>query len=181
MSLKDKYKKEVIPAMKESFGFKNDLAVPKIFKVTINVGLPRAMTEKDAKYIDLVKDSLGKITGQKPVETLARQSISGFKIREGLVVGLMVTLRGQRAYDFLDKLINVALPRTRDFRGLSLKSVDRSGNLSLGIREHLVFPEIRAEDVQKIHGLQVTISTTAKNREMGIKLFELLGFPFREK
>lgn len=180
MSLKTKYQKEVIPQMREKFGYTNNLAVPKIEKVTINVGLSRSITEKDSKYIDLVKESLNKITGQKPVETIARQSISGFKIRQGLVIGLMVTLRGSRMYDFLDKLINVALPRTRDFRGLSSDSVDKSGNLSIGIREHLVFPEIRPEDVQKIHGLQVTITTTAKNHEKGLELFKLLGFPFRK-
>lgn len=181
MNLKQKYIKEVIPAMREKFGYKNDLAIPKIEKVVVNVGLSRAITEKDPKYIDLVKDSLNKITGQKPVETLARKSISGFKIRQGLIVGLMVTLRGNRMYDFLDKLINVALPRTRDFRGLSIKSVDKFGNLSIGIREHLVFPEIRPEDVQKVHGLEITITTTAKSQEKGLELFKLLGFPFREK
>jgi len=179
MNLKQKYQKEVIPQMKAKFGYSNDLAVPKIKKVTVNVGLSRAITEKDPKYIDSVKESLTKITGQKPIETLARKSISGFKIRKGLTVGLMVTLRGNRMYDFLDKLINVALPRTRDFRGLSPNSVDKSGNLSIGIREHLVFPEIKPEDVQKTHGLQVTITTTARDHERGLELFKLLGFPFK--
>ncbi|MGC9049193.1 MAG: 50S ribosomal protein L5 [Patescibacteria group bacterium] len=181
MNLRQKYQKEVIPLMKEKFGYKNNLAVPKIEKVVVNVGLSRAITEKDPKYIDSVKESLKKITGQKPIETLSRQSISGFKIRKGMVVGLMVTLRGNRLYDFLDKLINAALPRTRDFRGLSLNSVDKSGNLSIGVREHLIFPEIRAEDVQKTHGLEIIITTTAKNREKGLELLKLLGFPFREK
>lgn len=179
MTLKDKYVKEAVPAMKDHFGYKNDLAVPKIVKVNINVGLPRAITEKDPKYIDLIKSTLVKISGQKPVETKARTSIAGFKIRQGLVVGLMVTLRGGRMYDFLDKLINVALPRTRDFNGLSAKGVDQSGNFSLGMREHLVFPEISSEDVQKIHGLQVVVTTTAHSREKGLELFKLLGFPFK--
>lgn len=181
MSLKQKYQKDVIPAMKEKFSYKNNMAVPKIEKVTINVGLSRAVTEKDPKFIDLVKDSLNKIAGQKAVETTARKSIAGFKIREGLVVGLMITLRGQRMYDFLDKLINIALPRTRDFRGIPLSSIDGSGNLSIGIREHLIFPEIKVEDVQKIHGLQIIITTTARDKEKGAELFKLLGFPLQRK
>lgn len=179
MNLKQKYQKEVIPKMKDKFGYKNDLAVPKIEKITVNVGLTRSITEKDPTYIDLVKDTLTKITGQRPVETLSKKSIAGFKIRRGLTVGLMVTLRGRRMYDFLEKLINVVLPRTRDFRGIQLKAVDQFGNLSIGIKEHLVFPEIDPQKVTKIHGLQVTITTTAKNREKGIELLRLLGIPFQ--
>jgi large subunit ribosomal protein L5 len=181
MDLKTKYKKEVIPKMKEKFGFKNDLAVPKIEKVIVNVGLPRVITERDPQYVGMVKESLMKITGQKPIETYARKSISGFKIKKGMVVGLKVTLRGKRMYDFLTKLINVALPRIRDFRGIPQTSVDKSGNLSLGFSEHLVFPEIKPEDVQKTHGLEVVIVTNAKDREKGLELFKLLGFPFRTK
>jgi len=179
MDLRHKFQKEVIPAMRAKFGYSNDLAVPKLIKTTLNVGLSRAITEKDSRYTEIVRDSLTKISGQKPVEITARKSISGFKIREGLLVGMKVTLRSQRMYDFLNKLINIVLPRTRDFRGLSIKSIDKSGNLSLGLREHLVFPEIKTEDVQKIHGLEVTITTNAKDKEHGLELFKLLGFPFK--
>lgn len=179
MSLKQKYQKEVIPIMKEKFGYRNDLAVPKIIKVVLNVGLNRSMVEKDPKFIEIVEQSLMKITGQKPIKTIARKSISGFKVRRGLVVGLMVTLRGQRMYDFLEKLIHIALPRSRDFRGLSPKSVDKSGNLSIGLPEQIIFPEIKLESVEKIHGLEVTINTSAKNHERGLELLKLLGFPFR--
>ncbi|MDD2646634.1 MAG: 50S ribosomal protein L5 [Patescibacteria group bacterium] len=179
MDLRTKYQKEVIPGLKEKFGFKNNLAVPKLLKITLNVGLSRAISEKDGRYAEIVKDTLNKISGQKPIEIAARKSISGFKIREGLLVGMKVTLRGGRMYDFVDKLVNIVLPRTRDFCGISAKGIDKSGNLSLGLREHLVFPEIKTEDVQKIHGLQITITSNAKNREQGLELFKLLGFPFK--
>ena len=179
MNLRDRYQKEVIPGMKAKFGYHNFLAVPKILKVTLNVGISRAISEKDPRYAEVVKDTLIKIGGQKPVEITAHKSIAGFKIREGLLVGMKVTLRGGRMYDFLDKFINVALPRTRDFRGLPQESVDGRGNLSVGVKEHLVFPEIKTEDVQKIHGLQITITTTAKDKEHGLELFKLLGVPFK--
>jgi len=179
MNLKTKYQKEVIPGMKAKFGYQNVLAVPKILKTTLNAGISRAISEKDSRYAEVVKDTLIKISGQKPVEITAKKSIAGFKIREGLLVGMKVTLHGQRMYDFLDKFINVVLPRARDFRGLSPDLVDQRGNLSIGIREHLVFPEIKTEDVQKIHGLQITITTNTKNKERGLELFKLLGFPFK--
>ena len=131
--------------------------------------------------IELVEKNLTTITGQKPVPVKARKSISGFKIREGMIVGMMVTLRGDRMYSFVDKLINVSLPRVRDFRGISPKAVDQGGNLSIGIKEYIVFPEIHMDDVQQIHGLQVIISTTAKGKEEAFKLFDLMGFPFKKK
>jgi len=178
-ALKEKYKKEIIPALKEAFGYRNDLAVPHIEKVCLNVGMGQGLKDKDFK--EVVQQTLLRITGQKPVLTKARKSISNFKIREGMVVGAKVTLRKDRMWGFLDKLVNVTFPRVRDFRGISPKIVDRSGNLSIGFKEYLAFPEIKPDEVEKLHGLQITIQTTAKNKEEGMKLFELLGFPFKKK
>src|SRR3989344_6392501 len=175
--IKEKYQKTVQPSMKEKFGYKNNMAVPKIEKVIINVGTGPGL--KDAKFNEVVEATLRRITGQKPVKTVAKKSISNFKIREGLVVGMMVTLRGSRMYDFLDKLINVTLPRVRDFRGLSPKSVDPRGNLNIGFREHIAFPEIKSDEVEKIHGLQVSIVTTAKNKQESLALLKLFCFSFR--
>jgi len=176
--LKEKYQKLILPALKEKFGYTNNLAVPKIVKVVINVGTGHGL--KDAKHNDVVETTLKRITGQKPVKTVSKKSISNFKIREGQVVGMMVTLRGKRLYDFLDKMVTVALPRVRDFRGLDSKNVDKDGNLNLGFKEHISFPEIKMDEIEKIHGLQVTIVTTAKNRDEGLALFEMLGFPFQK-
>lgn len=175
--LKEKYQKEVIPALKEILDYKNSLAVPKLEKVVINVGTGQGL--KDAKFNEVVANTLQRITGQRPVKTMAKKSISSFKVREGMVVGLMVTLRGKRMYDFVDKLINITLPRVRDFRGLEIKSVDGQGNLNIGFKEHLAFPEIKADEVEKIHGLEVAVITTAKTKKEGLELFKLLGFPFR--
>jgi large subunit ribosomal protein L5 len=176
--IKTKYVKEVIPEMKKRFGYKNDLAVPKIEKVVVTSGLSAGL--KDAKFLDIVEDTLKKITGQKPVKTLAKKSISNFKIRKGMEVGTVVTLRGTRMYDFIDKLINITFPRVRDFRGLSPKLLDKEGNLSVGFREDISFPEIKSEEIEKVHGLQVTIRTTARNKEKGLALLRLIGFPFQE-
>ena len=176
--LKEQYHKEILPALKEKFGYKNNLAAPKIAKVVLNVGTGQGL--KDAKFNEVVEDTLLRITGQRPVKTVAKKSISNFKIRDGLVVGQSVTLRGSRMYEFLDKLINVTLPRVRDFRGLDSKSVDPKGNLNLGLREHIAFPEIKSDEVEKIHGLQIAVVTTAKTREEGLELLKLLGFPFRK-
>ncbi len=173
--LQKKYIEEAIPAMKEKFGYKNNLAVPKIVKVTLNVGINSRNSE--ANYQDAVENTLLRISGQKPIRTRARAAISAFKIKENMVVGAAVTLRGTRMYDFLDKLINISLPRVRDFRGLSEKSVDQQGNLSLGFKEHIVFPEIRSDEVERIHGLQINVTTTAKNRDKGLELFKIMGFP----
>jgi large subunit ribosomal protein L5 len=176
--LRQKYNKEVVPAMKEKFGYRNNLAVPKIEKVTLNVGI--SATKRDEKFTALVEKTLTRISGQKPVFTKAKKSIASFKVREGQVVGAKVTLRRERMYDFLDKLINVALPRVRDFRGLSLKSVDKNGNLTIGFKEHLVFGEISMDEVEMIHGLEIIITTNAKNREKGMELLKLIGIPFQK-
>lgn len=174
----EKYKKEVIPAMKEKFGYKNNLAVPRIKKVVINTGIGRAL--KDEKLQETINRDLAIITGQKPVPTLARGAISGFKIRQGMVIGLKVTLRGKRMYDFLDRLVGAAIPRVRDFRGLPLKSIDEGGNLNIGIKEHIIFPEIAHEDIRFIFGFEVTMVTNSKKREEAVELFRLLGFPIKK-
>jgi large subunit ribosomal protein L5 len=176
--MKTKYQKDVVPEMKKLFGYDNTLAVPKIEKIVVAAGLSAGL--KDAKFLDIVEDTLKKITGQKPVRTLAKKSISNFKIRKGMPIGMSVTLRGNRMYDFLDKLINITFPRVRDFRGLSQKLLDKKGNLSVGFRENIAFPEIKSEEIEKIHGLQVTVKTTAKNKEEGLALLKLFGFPFQE-
>jgi large subunit ribosomal protein L5 len=178
MTLKEKYKKEIISNLKEKFGYKNIFSVPKMTKVTINVGLGAT---NDAGYRELVEKNLTAIAGQKPVPVKAKKSIAGFKIREGMTVGMMMTLRGDRMYDFVDKLVNISLPRVRDFRGIPPKSVDEGGNLSIGIKEYIIFPEIHMDDVERIHGLQVVITTTAKSREEGFEMFKLMGFPFKKK
>lgn len=174
--LQKKYIKEVAPKLKEELGYKNIMAVPRIYKVKINVGLGKSLT--DPKFNEIAENTLSKISGQKPVYNKAKKSISVFKIREGMNVGMSVTLRSERMYDFLDKLINVTLPRVRDFRGLSPKSVDQRGNLTIGFKEHMVFPEINTDEVEKLHGLEVSIATTAQDKKSGLKLFRQLGFPF---
>ncbi len=179
MRLKDQYKKEVIKKMQEKFSFVNIFEVPKIEKAVINAGIGRF--SKDKLYIKNVVDSLTAITGQKPILTKARQSISSFKIREGMVVGVSVVLRGDRMYDFLEKLIKITFPRVRDFRGILEKNVDRSGNLNIGIKEHIAFPEIRADQADNIFGLEIAIVTSAKNHKHGLELFKFLGFPFKKE
>ena len=174
-----KYKEEAVPAMKEKFGYKNNLAVPKLTKVSLNVGINARNT--DSAYQDMVEKNITRITGQKPVRTKAKKAISSFKVREGMVVGVKVTLRGQRMYDFLDKLVNISLPRVRDFRGINPKNVNDKGKLSIGFKEYNVFPEIKMDEVEKSHGLEVTIDNTASTREEGLELFRLLGFPFQKK
>lgn len=169
------YKEQVIPKMKAEFGYKNDLAVPKILKVVINIGTGKAL--KDPKLLDMMINNLKKISAQVPVKTKTKKAISGFGIKAGMVVGLKVTLRKTRMYDFLDKLINVVLPRVRDFRGLSIKSFDKKGNYTIGFKEQIVFPELRSDEVEKIHGLEVCIQTTAKNNKEGAALLKHLGFP----
>jgi len=177
-TLKELYQTKVTPALKQEFGYKNVMAVPKLVKVTLNVGFGQAA--KDPKLQEAAVKTLTRITGQKPVVTVARKSISNFKIRQGMPVGAMVTLRGTRMYDFLTKLTRVALPRVRDFRGLPKGSVDAQGNLSIGFREHMVFPEIRQDELEAMHGLEVSIVSTAGAKAPGKRLFELLGFPFSE-
>lgn len=177
--LKAKYQKEIIPKLREEFGYNNNLAVPCLKKVTINIGTARAIREP--KFLDVVVDTLTRISGQKPVYTKAKKSISNFKIRKGMTVGTMVTLRGNRMYDFIEKIINISLPRTRDFRGIPTKAVSSQGDINIGFVEHTVFPEIKSDEVETIHGLEVNISSSAKTKEEGISLFRQLGFPLQEE
>jgi len=172
------FRQVVIPAMKKKFGYTNDLEVPRIEKVTINVGTGPA--KKDPKLLEVMTNTLKKITGQIPVICKAKKSISGFGIKKGEIVGLKVTLRRKRMEDFLTKLIHVTLPRIRDFRGLNSSGFDKHGNFTLGIKEHTVFPEIKADEVEKIHGLEITIVTTAKKDVKAKELLKLFGFPFRD-
>ncbi len=176
--LEEKFNKEVVVQMMEEFGYGNKMAVPKIIKVSINVGLSRAGGNKD--FIEEVRNDLRLVTGQAPVATKARKAISGFKIREGQEVGMSVTLRGKRMWDFLYRLVGATIPRTRDFRGLDQKKFDKQGNFSFGIKEQLIFPEISQDNIKTIFGLQVNVTTTAKNKEEGIKLLKLTGFPIKE-
>jgi large subunit ribosomal protein L5 len=178
MMLKDRYMKEIRPALGKELGIPNPMAVPRVVSVTVGVGLSHGL--KDAKFLDVAESVLSRITGQKPVRTKAKQSISNFKIRKGMVVGMRVTLRGARMWHFLDKLVNVTFPRIRDFRGISVKQVDANGNISIGFREFLPFPEIRPDEVERIHGLQVTVTTTAGDKKKGIALSRALGFPFKD-
>jgi len=175
--LKQKYQKEIIPLMKEKFGYKNNLAVPKLSKATINVGI--SANKRDDKYLALVENTLTRISGQKPVFTLAKKAISSFKTRQGNIVGAKVTLRGVRLYDFVDKLINITLPRVRDFRGLKPKLVDKNGNLNIGFKEYIAFTEIDSSEIESTHGLEVALTTTAKTHQEGLELLKLFGFPFQ--
>lgn len=174
--LSERFKKEIASKLSKELGVENFLALPRLKKVTVNVGVGKMA--KEANFIETVENNLIRITGQKPVRTLARQSISGFKVREGQEVGLKVTLRGERMYAFIDKLVHVTLARVRDFRGLNPSVVDKSGQLSLGLREYIVFPEINPDEVNQLHGLEVSITTTAKTRDQGLALFKALGFLF---
>jgi large subunit ribosomal protein L5 len=179
LNLKAKYEGEIVPLLKKEFGLANNMAVPRPLKVVINIGLG-AHGKDTTKAQEVALRTLERISGQKPVVTKARKSISNFKIREGMAVGAMVTIRGPRMYDFLAKLVNIALPRVRDFRGLPATSIDARGNLSVGFREHIVFPEIRSDEVESIHGLEISIATTPSSPKLGRRLFELLGFPFSQ-
>ena len=181
MKLKDKYKKEVIPQMMEKFGYKSPMAVPKIEKVVVNCGFGREVTGKTSsereKFIDNILNILAQITGQRPALTKAKESISSFKLREGIPIGAKVVLRKKRMYDFLEKLIWLVLPRTRDFKVVPLKSIDKEGNLTLGFKEYSSFPEVVPE--KGIFGLEVTVVTNAKSREEGIELLRLMEFPLK--
>jgi len=165
-----------MPELQKTFGLKNRMQVPSVRKVVLNVGVGKFTKEK--QYIENVEHTLQRITGLKPVRTKARTSISNFKIREGNIVGVCVTLRGKRMYDFLEKLLRVTLPRVRDFRGISKKGFDARGNYTLGFKEHLAFPEIKADEVDFIHGLEITIHTSARSKERGLQLLTAMGFPF---
>jgi len=183
LRLKEKYKKEVIPQMMEKFGYKNPMAVPKIEKVVLNTSFGRLISgktpEEQKKIYQPILEDLALICGQKPILKGAKKSISTFKIREGLPIGATVTLRRKRSADFLERLIHIALPRSRDFRGIDPKSIDKKGNLTIGIKEHITFPEILPERAKTIFGLEVTVVTNAKSREEGIELLRLLGFPIK--
>lgn len=178
MTIKERYAKEIAPALAKEFSITNALAVPKVTAVTVSIGTSHGI--KDAKFLDIAESTLQRITGQKPVRTKAKKSIASFKIRQGMIVGMRVTLRGPRMWHFLEKLLKVTFPRIRDFRGISPKMIDAQGNVSIGFREFLPFPEIRPDEVERVHGLEVTVSTTAKNREKGRALLTALGFPFKD-
>lgn len=182
-NLSGKYKKEVVPAMMEKFGYKNVNAVPRITKVVINTGFGRLVagksTDEQKKIADAMVQDLATIAGQAPMITLAKKSISSFKTREGMPIGAAVTLRKKKMFDFLTRLINIGLPRSRDFRGLESKSFDNQGNFTMGIKEHIIFPEIMPEKIKMIFGLEVVVVTTAKNKEEGLWLLKFLGFPIR--
>lgn len=177
--LLQKYRKEVIPALQKKFGYKNVMAIPKVEKVIVNVGFGRRAVSKETKMIERIEQDIMKITGQKPSFRKSKKSISGFKVREGLDIGMMVTLRGRRMYEFIDRFISVALPRSRDFHGLDPKTFDNHGNLNIGIKEDNIFPEISYESLKDIFGLEVTVVTTAKSKEEGSELLKLIGFPIR--
>ncbi len=176
--LREQYKKTVIPALQKEFGIANVMAVPKIQKITLNVGVGRLV--KDDKALEKIRRDLALLTGQQPSPRKAKKSISSFKLRQGVVVGYAVTLRGTRMYDFLDRLISMALPMSKDFRGVEVKNFDAQGNLNLGIKEQSIFPEIVYDNLKDIFSLQATITTTAKNREQGIALLRHLGFPLKK-
>jgi large subunit ribosomal protein L5 len=175
--LKTYYEKEVVPKLIENFKFKSIMQVPKLDKIVLNMGIGEA--NQNIKLLDAAVEELKIISGQKPVIRRAKKSVAAFKLREGQPIGCMVTLRRNRMYDFYNKLVNVALPRVRDFRGLSVKALDGNGNYTIGIREQIIFPEIDFDKIDKIKGLNVTIVTTAKNNEEGRMLLKLLGMPFR--
>jgi large subunit ribosomal protein L5 len=175
--LKERFEKEIRTSLMKEFGFTNPMQVPKLEKVVVNMGLGEAIN--NGKVLDASVDQLAQITGQKPVVTKARKSIANFKLRQGQSIGAMVTLRGDRAYEFLDRLMNIALPRVRDFKGVSPKAFDGKGNYTLGVREQIIFPEINYDNVEKIKGMNITVVTTARDDEEGRALLRSLGMPFR--
>lgn len=176
--LPELYKTEIVKNMKKKFNFSNELEVPKIIKISINVGLGK--NKDNPKLLNIVMNDLYLITGQKPVKTYAKKAISGFKIKEGDIVGVKVTLRKKKMYDFLEKIIRIVLPRTRDFRGISSKSIDKQGNYTLAIKEHIVFAEIEYDRVEIIYGLQISITFNNNNKNENQELLKLLGFPFKK-
>ena len=176
--LKDKYQKDVIPALQKEFGYKNVMAVPKISKVVVNMGLGEATS--NAKLVDVGADELARITGQKPVTRRSKKSIAAFKVRKGMPIATMVTLRGERMWEFLDRLMSIALPRVRDFKGVSPKGFDGRGNYTLGLRDQLLFPEIDYMKVDKARGMNVSVVTTARTDEEARKLLQFIGMPFRQ-
>lgn len=183
IKLRDKYEKEVVPEMIKKLGYKNRMAVPKIEKVVINTGFGRLVADKASgereKIYQPILEDLALIAGQKPVLTKAKKSIASFKLRQGIPIGVVVTLRKKKMYDFLERLINIALPRSRDFQGINPKSIDGQGNLTIAVKEHISFPEVSPEKSKSIFSFEVTIATNAKNREEGLELLRLMGFPIK--
>jgi large subunit ribosomal protein L5 len=177
--MKERYQKEVVPALQKEFGYKNVMAVPKIHKVVVNMGLGEATS--NAKIVDTGADELARITGQKPVTRRSKKSIAAFKVRKGQPIATMVTLRGERMWEFLDRLMNIALPRVRDFKGVSSRGFDGRGNYTLGLRDQLLFPEIDYMKVDKARGMNVSVVTTAKTDEEARKLLQFIGMPFRQE
>jgi large subunit ribosomal protein L5 len=174
--LKTRYKEEILPALTERFGYSTPMRAPRITKVTVNMGVGEA--KQDSKMLDAASEQLATITGQRPNVRRARKSIAQFKVREGMPVGVAVTLRGERSYEFLDRLMSVAIPRIRDFRGLSPRSFDGRGNYSMGVREQIIFPEVDYDEVDQVRGLDITITTTAQSDDEAFALLEALGMPF---
>ena len=175
--LKERYLKEIQPLLMKEFSYKNPMQVPRLSKVVLNVGMGEAIT--NVKLLDAAASELALLTGQRPILTKAKKSIAGFKLREGIPIGCKVTLRGDRMYEFLDRLLGIALPRIRDFRGLSSKGFDGTGNFTIGIKEQLIFPELKYDEIAAIHGMDITIVTTARNNEEGKSLLKYFGMPFR--
>ncbi|HXG36103.1 MAG TPA: 50S ribosomal protein L5 [Dehalococcoidia bacterium] len=177
--LKERYREEIVPALQKDFGYENVMQAPRLEKVVVNIGLGEAIS--NPKALEAATEDISTVTGQQPVITRAKKSISNFKLREGMAIGLMVTLRGDRMYEFMDRLLNAALPRIRDFQGVSPNSFDGRGNYSLGIREQVIFPEIDYSKIDHVRGMQVNIITTAKSDEEGKRLLELMGMPFARR
>ncbi len=177
--MQERYQKEAVPGLKKAFNYHNVMEIPRIHKIVVNIGLGEAMD--DAKALEAAVGDLTTVTGQKPIQTKARKSIANFKLREGRIIGAKVTLRGERMWSFLDRLVNVALPRVRDFRGVSPEAFDGRGNYTLGLRDQLIFPEIEYDKIDKLRGMEVTIVTTAKNDEHARTLLRFLGMPFRKE
>lgn len=179
-SFKQIYLEDIAPALQKELGTANKMSIPKVEKIKINVGIGSYLQRSGGKDYNEIVENITAIAGQKPIVTHAKKAISNFKLRQGMPVGVTVTLRGNRMYDFLNKLINITLPRIRDFRGISRKSFDGQGNFNIGIKEHLVFPEINPDDITKVHGVEVCIVTSAKTDEEGYQLLLKMGFPFKE-
>ena len=176
--LQEKYEQELIEQIQQKLGLKNRMEVPRITKITLNMGVGEAVADK--KVMENARADMEKISGQRPLTTLARKSVAGFKIRDGMPVGCKVTLRRERMYEFLDRLVNIAIPRIRDFRGLNAKSFDRAGNYSMGVSEQIIFPEINYDEIDALRGMDITITTTARNAEEGRALLEAFNFPFKQ-
>ena len=176
--LQEQYRKELHAQIKQKLGMQNDMQVPRITKITLNMGVGEAVA--DRKVLDHAMSDMERVSGQRPVKTLARKSVAGFKIRDGYPIGCKVTLRRERMYEFLDRLVNISIPRIRDFRGLNPKSFDKQGNYSMGVQEQIIFPEINYDQIDVIRGMDITISTTARNAEEGRALLEAFNFPFKK-